>query len=155
MISIQVTTALLSIFAHCQAFFDYTCCDESCKEKLLSCIISEQTRKFFVCHCLEPNKKPLGGEAIWNDYSHRNDSTTTTIAPPTTSWPSTTMKPDPHVPKRITLWINLGVLSLGTTLTIITSVVVKKYLRRRTYEPLSRSLDSPYSETVEEIDRST
>jgi hypothetical protein len=82
--------------------------------------------------CLRPNKAPLGGEAIWDDFSHRNDSSTT-IAPPTTHRPSTTVKPDPHAPKRITWWIAVVILCLCTILLVMVSLVIRRFMQRRSY----------------------
>ena len=93
-----------------EAFFTYEDCDESCRAQQISCVISEETKQFFVCHCLEsettceilatpitvclqPNRDPIGGQKIWDDYAHRNS--TTTQAPPASSTAAPTTPPAP------------------------------------------------------------
>jgi hypothetical protein len=80
-------------------YFTYSDCNPECIQAKKSCIITEINEDYFPCTCvtnkkcetlagpndvcLRPNKPPLGGENIWEDYKrHRWNPTTTTTEKP-------------------------------------------------------------------------
>ena len=119
-----------------QDYFTYNDCDLSCRIKNISCAITEISKTYFPCECIESpqacenlasdytvclrfNQPPLGGSLIWNDYKNRNPSPTT-IEPPIT----TTSTPDPYYERQWLLM--LGMLLL--TVISIFSILLNGYL---------------------------
>ena len=157
---VTALAALLCSMTVTAAFFTYDDCDDNCKRKFISCTISEETKSFFLCHCiknelaceelatpvvvcLRPGGAPaLGGAKIWNDFQNRNESTTTTRPQP---------QPQPTTRK---FWKDLlmgcAVMIVLFTLTAL-SFFIKRRFRRQQYEEI-RSPDSPYLETVENLE---
>ena len=163
--AVEVLAALSCSVSVTAAFFTYDDCDDTCKEEFVSCTISEETKKFFLCHCikselacelqaipvvvcLRPGVAPaLGGAKIWNDFEKRNSSTTT-------SRPSPAPPPSP-VGKRI-FW---KVLLSSSTLIIILiflpfltilSFMLRRKIQRRQYSEI-RDSDNPYQSTIESL----
>ena len=166
MSELSILVVISTVIALTHSFFTYSDCDATCQSKMISCIITEQTARFFVCHCLEneldcemlatprvvclrPLADPIGGDDIWSDYEKRDTTTTTTAAPP-----KTTVRPTP-VPTatfRVTV-----ILTLAAVLTAAAAVTIFKMLRRHSrrsgYEPLMQpsAADSLYQRTVEPL----
>lgn len=165
---VQIVLILLHITST-QAFFTYSDCDDVCKTKHIGCSISEQAKKFFICHCYEkesvcemlassvvvcltPDGAPSGGEEIWDDYEKRNS--TTTESPMSSTPKPTTSRPEPSKPasrfKRIMLLISAAALVAITVVTV--TLIVKRKMRRQGYSRLRPREDSLYQETVENIE---
>ena len=156
---VTALAALLCSVTMTAAFFTYDDCDDTCKREFNSCIISEETKKFFICHCikselaceelatpvvvcLRPGGAPaLGGAKIWNDFRNQNESTTTARPQP---------QPQPAIRK---FWKDLlmgcAVMIVLFTLTAL-SFFIKRRLRGQQYEEI-RNPDSPYQDTIENL----
>ena len=158
---INSVSFLVIILATAHGFFKYEDCDENYRSKAMCCTISEQSKKFFLCHCvseftcdylasptvvcLNPKAAPSGAEAIWDDYVNRNSSTTTTPAPPHPTKP-----PSPAKRSALRMSLLAGALAAVAIITFFTARVVKRRCTRNGYSALGHSPDSPYQETVED-----
>ena len=158
--TVAVFAALLNSVSVTAAFFTYDDCDETCKKEFVSCTISEETKRYFLCHCIKSElacelqatpvvvclrpggAPPLGGAKIWNDFENRNASTTTVRPQP---------QPQPAVRK---IWRNL--LTSCAVMTALFALIglsffIRRRFRRRQYEEI-RNPDSPYHETIESLE---
>lgn len=163
MSKLAILVFTFSIIAQSLSFFTYSDCDVECQSKE-SCVISEQTKRYFACHCLQseiacemlatprvvclrPRREPIGGDDIWSDYEQRNS--TTTEAPPV---PRPTNKPTPgHTSKIALISIMAAILTVMVSATAF--IALWQRWRRREYTRIQPSAtDSPYQSTVEEIE---
>ena len=157
-------TFLLTIILKVDTFFHYSDCDDSCKQSFESCTIMEISPDNFPYECLKdeikcanlasdfevclrPNKSPLGGKSIWNDFQKHKVITTTTQEPFTT-----TEKPiKPEIDSRSVIMIILGistVLSISLNLFLICK---RKTRRQPQYETMTDS-ENPYRDTTEHLE---
>ena len=51
--TVAVFAALLNSVSVTAAFFTYDDCDETCKKEFVSCTMSEETKRYFLCHCIK------------------------------------------------------------------------------------------------------
>ena len=169
MSKLVILALTVSIGTQSHSFFTYSDCDVECQSKEISCIISEQMKQYFACHCLQsentcemlatprvvclrPHGEPIGGGDIWSDFEHRNSTTTT--APPV---PRPTVKPTPQPTRGFSKMA--AMLTLAVILTAIASaaavIKLRQRRRRRDYTRLPPSTtDSPYQQTVETLPQS-
>ena len=141
-----VIVAFLATINLADLFFVYNDCDMKCVKQKESCVISEMTKEYFPCICLEselacsmlasrivvclqPNGEVDGGESIWEDFENHRKATTTTPRP----------DPDNHQSRstRIPIGLFAGFLSL----VCVISVFVKRVLKRREYERIRHNND--------------
>ena len=139
------------------AFFTYDDCEDTCKSKSMSSTISEETKKFFLCHCIKSEftcellatpvvvclrprgASALGGAKIWNDYRNRNTSTTT--ARP---------QPQPAVRERWKVLLTGCAVMMAIPSLIGLYFFIKRRFQRRRYSEM-RNFNNPYQDTVEAL----
>ena len=139
-----ISIMILIMINQANSFFVYNDCDKRCINRNESCVISETTKEYFPCNCLESkwacsmiasrivvclqsDGVVQGGEDIWNDFDSHRKSTTTTPRP----------TPDNHTGK--TIWTSIGLFAGFLLLVCVVCVSVKMVLTRREYERIRRS----------------
>ena len=160
--TITIKTALFFTTITCiNCFFTYSDCDKSCRDQQISCIISEETKQYFVCKCLKdeiacallatpvvvclrPSAAPSGGKEIWDDFKNRNSSTT--MAPPSPS----PRPPPPSKNEIVKVSLSVGISLLIIAAFTIVMLTLRRKTRRQSYTALEGSNDTPYQNTVEE-----
>ena len=144
-------------------YFQYDDCDDSCKRMNESCTIIEISPDYFPSQCfkdehkcaaiasdqevcLRPNKSPLGGKDIWNDF-HRHEVITTTTSEPTT----TTERPiRPESISKYALSMTLGVIMVLSISLNLFLLYKRKVSIGSRYETFTDS-ENPYRDTTEHL----
>ena len=169
---LRLVVVILALQLTAADYFKYSDCDQNCQEKNVSCTIDEISPGFFISECfdsetacelhysstvvcLRPDKEPLGGSKIWNDWV--NNHRTTTAAPSTT----TTHAPNPVPGKGGLGWPMVTLLVLGAPLLIVCVFwTIKRFSRRAGYEglipgPRSERRELSFSELGRVYERTT
>ena len=158
-----ILTLIIVQFSSVVAYFEYSDCLSDCKQRMWSCTIEETSSRHFSWECFErraacefrassyvvslmPGAKAIGGKSIWDDFQHRNG--TTTQRPTTTS---TTLRPRPR--GRYTTLVVSILLTVLFGVVAVCVVCIKYYSRRREYQPINSRSTDVYQSTTEDINQ--
>ena len=158
------TVIILAVILRGDTYFQYDDCDESCKQLKESCTITEISPDYFPIQCfkdehkcaavasdqevcLRPNKTPLGGRDIWNDFHKHAIITTTTLEPTTTT--ERPIKPESIA--NYALSIILGIIATLSISLNLFLIFKRKLPINSRYETFTDS-ENPYRDTTEHLE---